>query len=186
MQERFPCGSFKRDQIIRYKRINSWKEIFNHERGTYRYIVEIAVTELIYHFFCVPQLKKDLDALAEMDITNKPVLRLAKSDQNSLLAAVERDITFLKQLNLMDYSLLIGVEGVSRDDLMSVDGAPTAGGRDEVLEVVAARKRLRDSDHCHKDSYRYVSVLILYRVSCSQLTRDDSHTALTLHIISYC
>ena len=120
-----------------------------------------------------------------MDITNKPVLRLAKSDQNSLLAAVERDITFLKHLNLMDYSLLIGVEGVSRDDLMSVDGAPTAGGRDEVLEVVAARKRLRDSDHHHKDSYRYVSMLILYRVSCAQLTCDDSHTALTLHI-SYC
>ena len=56
------------------------------------------------------QVLKDLDALSKMRSSDDRILKLRKSQMDTLTTAIKRDISFLAKLNLMDYSLLIGIE----------------------------------------------------------------------------
>lgn len=69
----------------------------------------------------IHQVMKDLDALTKMRNSDDRILKLSAPQLDLLTRAIRRDISFLENLNLMDYSLLVGIEALSKQ------GGPMSG-----------------------------------------------------------
>ena len=52
---------------------------------------------------------------------NKVKVHIPDEDYKLILASVKRDVEFLQENGLMDYSLLLGVERVSEQNRNSID-----------------------------------------------------------------
>lgn len=103
---------------------------------------------------------KDLDALTKMRNSDDRILQLRTSQFDLLTRAINRDILFLEDLNLMDYSLLVGIEVLSSSALSSpfvssstqshvhheLKSGPVSGGRTGVLDMIAALKHHSRTD----------------------------------------
>ena len=98
---------------------------------------------------------KDLDALTKMRNSDDRILQLRTTQFDLLTRAINRDILFLEDLNLMDYSLLVGIEVLSSSALSSpfVSSSTQShvhhelkSGRTGVLDMIAALKHHSRTD----------------------------------------
>lgn len=63
---------------------------------------------------------KDID-FENLSKMNKVKVHIPDEDYKLILASVKRDVEFLQENGLMDYSLLLGVERVSEQNRNSID-----------------------------------------------------------------
>lgn len=64
-------------------------------------------------------------------VKNKEIIQLGTSKKALFLTQLERDVDILKRLNIMDYSLLVGIHDIRRGN--------TEGIRDQSLHMVTPR-----------------------------------------------
>ncbi|XP_057273002.1 phosphatidylinositol 5-phosphate 4-kinase type-2 gamma [Pezoporus wallicus] len=75
---------------------------------------------------------KDLPTLKDVDFLNKnEKVYVGQEDQRDFMEKLKRDVEFLVQLKIMDYSLLLGIHEVGREELEEEELEEEEGGGDE-------------------------------------------------------
>ena len=95
-----------------------------------------------------------MDALLKLRQSEDKIFNVRPTDMELFTAAVKRDSTFLKSLNLMDYSLLVAIETIpSLPSFRSASRTrPMIGGRDGVIAKVGSlRSALNTKYDLHED-----------------------------------